>query len=68
MAGDVTEMLPHAIPHDGTAVTYDMATLMRRRQRYGATGNTACDLRRGIRADAEIRRRLSSEIYIYDDR
>lgn len=43
MAGDVTEMPPHAIPHDGAAVTYDMATLMRRRQRYGATGNTACD-------------------------
>lgn len=64
MAGDVTEMVPHAIPHDGTPVTYDMASLTRRRQRYRATGNTACDLRHGIRARAEIRRRLSGERYI----
>lgn len=64
MAGDVTEIVPHAIPHDGTPVTYDMATLTRRRQRYRATGNTACDLRRGIRVRAEIRRILSGEKYI----
>lgn len=55
---------PHAIPHDGAPVTHDMASPTRRRQKYIATGNTACDLRRGIIADAEIRRRLSGEKYI----
>lgn len=64
MACDVTEIVPHAIPHDGTTVTYDMASLTRRRQRYGTTGNTACDLRRGIIANAEIRRILSGEKYM----
>lgn len=61
MADDVTEIVPHAIPHDGTPVTYDIATLTRRCQRYRTTRNTACDLRRGIIACAKIRRRLSGE-------
>ena len=64
MASDVTEMAPHAIPHDGTAVTYDMASLTRRRQKYRTTKKYRLRLRRGIRADAEIRRRLSGEKYI----
>lgn len=68
MADDVTEMVPHAIPHDGTAVTYDMATLTRRCHKVRNNEEYRLRLRRGIRARAEVRRRLSGEKHIRQQR
>lgn len=52
---------PHAIPHDGTPVTYDMASPTRRRHEIRDNEEYRLRLRRGIIACAEIRRRLSGE-------
>lgn len=52
---------PHAITHDGTAVTYDMTSPARRRHEIRDNEEYRLRLRRGIIACAEIRRRLSGE-------
>lgn len=59
---------PHAIPHDGTAVTYDMASPTRRRHEIRGNEEHRLRLRRGIIANAEIRRRLSGEKYKYENK
>ena len=68
MADDVTETAPHATTHDGTAVTYDMASPARRCHGIRNNAEHRLRLRRGITANAEIRRRLSGEKYKYENK